>query len=93
MNYVIYEWSVKATDLIVVGTAMTFWVNWGNPEVDFGILNNLSTLFTKNDSLGRKSKFRQPRVWYKLCYILSFAWSGGMFSTLEYYESILTGQL
>ena len=39
MNYVIYEWSVKATDLIVVGTAMTFWVNWGNPEVDFGILN------------------------------------------------------
>ena len=46
MNYVIYElsvvsgqWSVKATDLIVVGTAMTFWVNRGNPEVDFGILN------------------------------------------------------
>ena len=42
MNYVIYEWSVKATDLIVVGTAMTFWVKWGNPEVDFGILNTPS---------------------------------------------------
>ena len=43
MNYVIYEWSVKATDLLVVGTAMTFWVTWGNPEVDFGILNKLNT--------------------------------------------------
>jgi hypothetical protein len=47
MNYVIYEWSVKATDLLVVGTAMTFWVTWGNPEVDFGILNNSHIVLSK----------------------------------------------
>ena len=42
MNYVIYEWSAKTTDLDAVLNAVTFWVKTGNPEEYFGVLNTPS---------------------------------------------------
>jgi hypothetical protein len=42
MNYVIYEWSAKTTDLDAVLNAVTFWVKSGNPEEYFGVLKNCS---------------------------------------------------